>query len=105
MRKGKVTPRTNHAGGILGGRTTGAPVWGHVAVKPASSIAQEQDTVDLVSGKAAKLTMTGRHDPCIAIRAVPVVKACVAIALADALLLGRSIGLEGTSPGRKVKDP
>ncbi|MEA3137771.1 MAG: chorismate synthase [Thermoplasmata archaeon] len=105
IRKGTVVPRTNHAGGILGGRTTGAPVWGHVAVKPASSIAQEQDTVDLVTGKSAKITMTGRHDPCIAIRAVPVVKACLAIALADAVLVARSIGLEGASAGRKVKSP
>ncbi len=98
LRGGRVAPRTNHAGGLLGGRTTGAPIWGHVAVKPASSIAQEQDTVDLATGKPAKLTMTGRHDPCIAIRAVPVVRACLAIALADAVLLGRAQGLLGSNP-------
>lgn len=119
---GKVVPATNHAGGILGGRTTGAPVWGHVAVKPASSIALEQVTVDLATGEPAKLAMTGRHDPCIAIRAVPVVRACLAIALADAVLLGRAQGLPGTAvhgkdaaaarnarertpAGRKVKSP
>ena len=104
MRKGKVVPRSNHAGGLLGGRTTGAPMWGHVAVKPASSIALPQNTVDLETGKAATLEMTGRHDPCIAIRAVPVVRAGLAIALADAVLIGRANGLEGTSDRRKVKD-
>lgn len=95
VRKGKVQPATNHAGGILGGRSTGAPLWGHVAVKPASSIFVPQDTVDVTTRKAAKLELTGRHDPCIAIRAVPVVKACLAIALADAVLLARSQGVEG----------
>lgn len=92
---GKVRPATNHAGGILGGRSTGAPLWGHVAVKPASSIFLPQRTVDLQTGKPATLELTGRHDPCIAIRAVPVVKACVAIALADAVLVARSQGVEG----------
>lgn len=93
---GRVTPATNHAGGILGGRSTGAPLWGHMAVKPASSIFVPQDTVDLKSKKAAKLELTGRHDPCIALRAVPVAKACVAIALADTVLVARSQGVEGT---------
>jgi chorismate synthase len=98
FRKGRVTQATNHAGGILGGRSTGAPLWGHVAVKPASSIFVPQRTVDLRSRKAATLRLTGRHDPCIAVRAVPVVRACVALALADTVLLGRSQGLPGTSP-------
>ena len=52
--------------------------------------------VDLETGQPATLEVTGRHDPCIAIRAVPVVKACLAIALADAVLVGRSQGVEGT---------
>jgi chorismate synthase len=95
---GKVTTKTNHAGGILGGRSTGAPLWGHMAVKPASSIFVPQDTVDLQSKRAARLELTGRHDPCIALRAVPVAKACVAIALADALLVARSQGVPGTGP-------
>lgn len=93
--KGKVRPATNHAGGILGGRSTGAPLWGHAALKPASSIFIPQETVNVETLKPATLELTGRHDPCIAIRAVPVVKACLAIALADAVLLGRSQGLEG----------
>jgi chorismate synthase len=93
MRAGRVTVATNHAGGVLGGRSTGAPLWGHMAVKPASSIFVAQDTVDLQEKRDTTLELTGRHDPCIALRAVPVAKACLAIALADALLVGRSQGL------------
>jgi chorismate synthase len=85
---GRVTTATNHAGGILGGRTTGAPLWGHVAVKPTSSIFQPQETVDLDEMVDATLELKGRHDPCIAVRAVPVVDACVRIVLADLLLQG-----------------
>jgi chorismate synthase len=95
VRKGRVRPASNHAGGILGGRSTGAPLWGHVAIKPASSIFVPQRTADVESGKPATLELTGRHDPCIAVRAVPVVQACLAIALADAVLIARSHGVDG----------
>lgn len=95
LRAGKVTPATNHAGGILGGRSTGAPLWGHAAVKPASSIFQPQRTVDVRRKAPATLRLTGRHDPCIAIRAVPVARACLSIALADAVLVGRAQGVDG----------
>ena len=98
LAKGKVVPATNHAGGVLGGRTTGAPLTGRVAVKPASSIFLPQQTVDLATGKPATLELTGRHDPCIAIRAVPVVQACLRIALADLVLLGREQGVDGVWP-------
>ena len=98
LRNGKIVPSSNHAGGILGGRTTGVPLIGHVAIKPASSIFQPQQTVDLATGKEATLELTGRHDPCIAIRAVPVVQACLRIALADLVLLGREQGVEGVWP-------
>jgi chorismate synthase len=95
VRRGRtVQTATNHAGGILGGRSTGAPVWGHVAVKPASSIAAPQKTLDLETGKPTTLRVKGRHDPCIAVRAVPVVRACVEVALADALLVSRADGRE-----------
>lgn len=83
---GGLRPATNHAGGILGGLSTGAPVWGQVAVKPTSSIFLAQQSVDLRSGQAATLELTGRHDPIIAIRAVPVVQAVVCLGLADLLL-------------------
>ncbi len=77
---------SNHAGGILAGRTTGEPLWGSVAIKPTSSIFQPQETVDLESREDATLELTGRHDPCIAVRAVPVVRACVDLVLADLAL-------------------
>ena len=83
---GAVVPKTNHNGGINGGITNGAPLLVRVAVKPTPSIAKEQDSVNLKDLTPAKLTVGGRHDTCIALRAVPVVEACVAIAIADALL-------------------
>ncbi len=79
-------PVTNHAGGILGGLATGAPVIFRAAFKPTPSIALRQDTVDLKEMKDADLTITGRHDPCVALRAVPCVEAAAAVALADLLL-------------------
>jgi len=87
---GGLRPATNHAGGALGGLSTGAPLWGHVAVKPASSIFQPQQTVDLRTGEAATLTIKGRHDPLIAVRAVPVVEAAVAFVLADLVCCARA---------------
>lgn len=98
---GRIRPATNHAGGILGGRSTGERLWGQVIVKPSSSIAREQTTADLATGKSRKVKVTGRHDPCIAIRAAPVVAACLSIALADAVLLGREQGLPGTWPAAR----
>ncbi len=90
---GRVTTCTNHAGGILGGRTSGASILGHVAVKPASSLpGRDQDTVDLATNARATIRLTGRHDPCIAIRAVPVVQACMRIVLADFALQAREEG-------------
>lgn len=87
-----LRPRTNHAGGILGGRTTGEPVWGHVAVKPASSVFVPQQSVDVRTGEPATLELKGRHDPCVAVRAVPVVRACLQLVMADLLLLARQEG-------------
>lgn len=78
---GEVKTRTNHAGGILGGITSGMPIVFRAAFKPTSSIGMEQDSVDLLSASDAKLTVRGRHDPCIVPRAVPVVEAAAAVAL------------------------
>lgn len=86
MRDGRVATRTNHAGGAVGGITNGMPLVVNVAVKPTASIAKEQDTVDLETGEAAKLVIHGRHDPCIAPRATPVVEAVTALTLLDMLL-------------------
>ncbi|MBQ7654985.1 MAG: chorismate synthase, partial [Clostridia bacterium] len=89
---GQVVSDTNHAGGILGGLTTGMPLVFRVAVKPTPSIARPQDTVDLVKGENAALSVPGRHDPCIVPRAVPVVEALAAIALTDLLLEEKGYG-------------
>lgn len=77
----KVRTKTNHAGGILGGISTGAPLLFRAAFKPTPSIALEQDSVDLRTGQNTKLVIKGRHDPCIVPRAVPCVQAAAAIAL------------------------
>ncbi len=86
VKDGKVVPVTNHAGGILGGISTGATVVFRVAFKPTPSIAKEQDSVDLEKMEVAKLVVKGRHDPCVVLRAVPCVEAAAAIAVYDAVL-------------------
>lgn len=82
----RVVTKTNNAGGIVGGISNGMPIIFRVAVKPTPSIAREQETVDLVNKTDARLGITGRHDPCIVPRAVPVVEAAVALALLDAIM-------------------
>jgi len=81
-----VATRTNHAGGVLGGITSGMPLVVNVAVKPTASIAKEQDTVDLEAGENTSLVIHGRHDPCIVPRAVPVVEAVTALIILDMIL-------------------
>ena len=85
---GKVRTETNHAGGILGGLSTGMPLVFRVAVKPTSSIARPQRTVNLADRSAVTLGVTGRHDPCIVPRAVVVLESVAAISLADLGLRG-----------------
>lgn len=82
----KILTHTNNNGGINGGITNGMPVVLRVAVKPASSISKEQDTVDIKSMKNEPIKIHGRHDVCIVPRAVPVIEACCAIAICDMIL-------------------
>ncbi len=83
---GRIVTVTNHHGGALGGISSGMPIVFRVAIKPTPSIAQMQQSVDLAKMEPAELHIQGRHDPCIAVRAVPVVEAVAACALLDMLL-------------------
>ena len=80
----RVRTRTNNAGGIAGGISNGEDIVLRIAVKPASSIVKEQETVT-VDGKPAKISVEGRHDPCICPRVVPVAESMVALTLLDHL--------------------
>ncbi len=82
--------KTNHAGGILGGISTGQEIRARIAVKPTPSIEKEQDTVD-TSGAERRISIRGRHDPCICPRIVPVAETMMALVLYDALLRQREL--------------
>ena len=85
MINGTVQTESNHAGGILGGITDGMPLVFRTVFKPTPSIALPQKSVDLRSMEETELTISGRHDPCIVPRAVPVIEAAAALAVYDAL--------------------
>ena len=88
--EGRVRTQTNHAGGVLGGISTGMPIVGRVAFKPTSSIMKPQNSLTISGESASYLLPEGsRHDPCVAVRAVPVVEAMAALVLADAMLFKR----------------
>lgn len=82
----RIRSRTNHAGGILGGISTGMPIVSRVAFKPVASIPRPQETVNLATLEPATLTVKGRHDTCVVPRAVPIVEAVTACVLADHVL-------------------
>ena len=83
---GTIVTKTNNHGGILGGLSTGMPITFRVAFKPTPSIALPQESVDLETGESTVLKIKGRHDPCIAVRAVPCVEAAAALVLCDYML-------------------
>jgi len=101
--EGTVKTATNHAGGTLGGISTGMPLVGRVAFKPASSIKKPQETVTH-SGEETTLEFPShsRHDPCVAIRAVPVVEAMVALVLVDAFLLNQCVRINQITPAHSL---
>ena len=83
IEKGKITTDGNNMGGIVGGMSNGSPLVFRTAFKPTPSISSEQTTVDIKDMKTTKLSIGGRHDPCIVPRAVSVVEAMTAIVIAD----------------------
>ena len=86
MDGGRVVTVTNRHGGILGGMTTGMPVTFRVAMKPTPTIFLDQQSIDLSSMTNAICSVKGRHDPCIVLRATPVVEAIAALVTADLIL-------------------
>lgn len=91
LNEGQVATCSNRHGGILGGISSGMPISFSVALKPTASIAATQHTLDLSKGEQVPLSIHGRHDPCIAARAVPVVEAVTNIALLGAFVSQQGI--------------
>lgn len=86
IKDGEVATLSNNNGGILGGMTDGAPLSVSVAIKPTPSIAKKQKSVNLLTMENAELEIHGRHDPCIVVRAVPVIECAVALGLLDLMM-------------------
>jgi chorismate synthase len=91
MEKGKVAARTNNAGGITGGISTGGEIVIRAAFRPPASISLPQESVN-ASGEPVTVEVRGRHDPCIVPRAIPVLEAMTALVIADSLLVQDSRG-------------
>ena len=88
----ELTPQgfaSNHAGGVLGGISTGQDIIAHIALKPTSSIPQARNSIDK-AGNAVSMQTTGRHDPCVGVRATPIAEAMLALVLIDHALRHRA---------------
>ncbi len=88
-KSGKINFKTNHAGGILGGISSGQNIVASFAVKPTSSILTSRETIDK-KGKNTKISVKGRHDPCVGIRAVPIGEAMISCVILDHFLMHRA---------------
>ena len=89
MKAGKLNFKSNNAGGILGGISSGQNIIASFAVKPTSSILTSRETIDK-KGKNSKISVKGRHDPCVGIRAVPIGEAMMNCVLLDHLLMHKA---------------
>ncbi|MGL5584880.1 MAG: chorismate synthase, partial [Plesiomonas sp.] len=102
----EITPQgflSNHAGGILGGISSGQPIVAHLALKPTSSITIAGRSIN-TQGEAIEVVTKGRHDPCVGLRAVPIAEAMMAIVLLDHLLRHRAqcADVQTTTPAWSV---
>ncbi|UIP27241.1 chorismate synthase [Photobacterium sp. TLY01] len=95
--------KSNHAGGILGGISSGQDIVAHLALKPTSSITVPGETINK-QGESAEVVTRGRHDPCVGIRAVPIAEAMVAIVLMDHLLRHRAQNADVVTSTPKLKE-
>lgn len=86
IKNGRIATLSNNNGGVLGGMTDGAPLSVSVVIKPTPSIAKKQKSVNLLTMENAELEIHGRHDPCIVVRAVPVIECAVALGLLDLMM-------------------
>ena len=99
VEEGRMRTRTNNAGGIAGGISTGGDIIVRAAIRPPASISLPQTAVD-ASGSTTTIQIGGRHDPCIVPRAIPVLEAMVALVLADSLLVQEAYVRNGVRPVR-----
>jgi len=100
----ELTPKgfaTNHAGGVLGGISSGQDIVVNIAFKPTSSIPQPRNSIDK-TGEPVMMQTTGRHDPCVGIRATPIVEAMMALVLMDHALRHRGQNADVVSSTPKI---
>jgi chorismate synthase len=103
----ELTPtgfRSNNAGGVLGGISSGQDIIAHVSLKPTSSIQVPGQTID-IAGQPVEIVTTGRHDPCVGLRATPICEAMLAIVLLDHYLRHRAQNADVTSPTPVITRP